>query len=99
MKVNPVGQSVQTQQTQRKGRKTEPASVKQGGDKVEISSEARKLQGTNNLHSVASKSLKNTSDVREDKIAEVRQRIVDGFYDQNNISSSIADKLLKEFGI
>lgn len=99
MKVNQVGQSIHAQQTQRKGRKTESAPVKQSGDKVEISPKARKLQGASNLHSIASKSLKNTSDVREDKIAEVRQRIVDGFYDQNNISSSIADKLLKEFGI
>ena len=99
MKVNQVGQSVQTQQVQRKGRKAESPPAKQKGDKVEISSQARKLQDTKELQAAASKSIKDSPDVRDDKIAEVRQRILDGFYDQSNISSSIADKLLKEFGI
>ena len=100
MKVNQVGQSVQAQQVQRKGRnKPDSPPVKLNGDKVEISSQARKLQDTQGLQAVASKTIKETPDVREDKIAEVRQRILDGFYNQSNISSSIADKLLKEFGI
>lgn len=99
MKVNQVGQSAQAQQIQRKGRKAEAPVVTQKGDKVEISSQARKLQDTQGLQAAASKSIKDSPDVREDKIAEVRQRILEGFYSQNNISSSIADKLLKEFGI
>ena len=99
MKVNQVNQSAQAQQVQRKGRKEETPAVSQKGDKVEISSQARKLQDTQGLQAAASQTIKESPEVREDKIAEVRQRILDGFYDQNNISSSIADKLLKEFGI
>ena len=98
MKVTQVAQSVQTQQVQRKGRKTDAAPVKQG-DKVEISSEARKLQDTTSVKAAASKSIQDTPEVREDKIAEVRQKIQEGFYDQANISTALADKLLKEFGI
>lgn len=99
MKINPVGQSSQAQQVQRKGRNADTPAVSQNNDKVEISSEARKLQDTQGLQAAASRLIKETPDVREDKIAEARQRILDGFYDQSNISSAIADKLLKEFGI
>lgn len=99
IKVSQVAQSVQAQQVQRKGRKTETTPAKQAGDKVEISPEAKKLQDTSNLNGVASKTIKDTPDVREDKIAEIRQKINEGFYDQSNVASTLADKLLKEFGI
>jgi len=99
VKVSQVAQSVQAQQVQKKGRKTEPTPAKQAGDKVEISSEAKKLQDSSNLNSIASKTIKDTPEVREDKIAEVRQKINDGFYDQSNVASVLADKLIKEFGI
>ena len=99
MKVNQVGQSVQTQQVQRKGRKSEASPVKQNGDKVEISSEARKLQNSSGIQATAAKTIRDTSDVREDRIADVRQRIAEGFYNQSNIATALADKLLKEFGI
>jgi len=99
VKVSQVAQSVQAQQVQRKGRKTEPTPAKQAGDKVEISSEAKKLQDSSNLNSIASKTIKDSPEVREDKIDEVRQKINDGFYDESDVSSVLADKLLKEFGI
>ena len=99
MKINPVGQSVHTQQTQRKGRKADAPPAKQKGDKVEISSDAKKLQDTNNFQTAATKAIQEIPDIREDKITEIRQKIADGFYDQENIAFVIADKLLKEFGI
>lgn len=99
IKVSQVAQSVQAQQVQRKGRKTETTPAKQAGDKVEISSEAKKLQDSSNLQSIASKTINGTSEVREDKLDEIRQKIKDGFYDQSSVSSALADKLLKEFGI
>jgi len=99
IKVSQVAQSVQAQQVQRKGRKTETTPAKQAGDKVEISSEAKKLQDTSNLNSIAAKTVKDTPDVREDKITEIREKINEGFYDQDNIATVLADKLLKEFGI
>jgi len=100
MKVNQIAQSIQTQQVQKKGRAPEPAPVQTpGSDKVEISVEARKLQDTQNATAAALNAVKNTPDVREDKIAEVRQKIVEGFYNQSNIATVLADKLLKEFGL
>jgi len=99
MKINQVAQSVQTQQITRKGRKTEAVPVEQKGDKVEISSEARSLSKSNDISTAATQALKDTPDVRNDKIAEIREKVRDGFYNQENISSAIADQLLKEFGI
>ncbi len=99
IKVSSIAQSVQSQQVQRKGRNSEVSPGKQANDKVEISSEARKLQDSSSLQAAATKAVQGASDVRDDKIAKVRQKIADGFYDQQNITSALADKLLKEFDI
>ncbi len=92
IKVSSIAQSVHSQQVQRKGRNSEVSPGKQANDKVEISSEARKLQDSSSFQAAATKAVRGTSDVRDDKIA-------DGFYDQQNIATALADKLLKEFGI
>lgn len=99
MKISNIAHSVQTQQVNKKGRKSEAKPVKQGSDKVEISSKARQLATSNNIAAAASKTVKDVPDVREDRIAEVRERINQGFYNQENIASALADRLLKEFGI
>jgi negative regulator of flagellin synthesis FlgM len=99
IKISSIAQSIQSQQVQRKGRKTEVPSGNQANDKVAISSEARKLQDSSAVHLTATKAVNDVPEVREDKIEEVRQKISDGFYDQANIASVLADKLLREFGI
>ncbi len=99
MKVNSVIQSVQTQQVQKKGKGAEPTAAPKTNDKVEISSEARNLQQSKGIENAAAQKLETVSDVRHDKVSEVREKIKDGFYDQENIASALADTLLKEFGI
>ncbi len=99
MKISGIAQSIQTQQAQKKGRKSDAAPVQQNNDKVEISSEARQLAKSNDLSAVATKAAKEAPDIRSDKINEARERVAQGFYNQENIASVIADKLLQEFGI
>ena len=99
IKVSSIVQSIQSQQVQRKGRKTEVPPGNQANDKVEISSEARKLQDSSAVQSAATQAVNDGPEVRENKIEEVRQKIADGLYDQANIASALADKLLKECGI
>jgi len=99
MKITQVAQSVKTQQVQKKGRKTDAAPVKQSADKVEISTEAKKLSQSNKVSATAAQSIKNAPEVREDKIAEVRERIAEDFYNQKNITTLLADEILKDFGI
>ncbi len=37
-------------------------------------------------------------DVRAERIAEVKNRIENGYYDSNEFSEKLADKLIKDFG-
>lgn len=99
MKVTNIAQSAQTQQVQRKGRKQGPDSVKKTSDKVEISSEAKKLSQSNNISAAAAKSIKNAPEVRQDKLAEIREKIQEGFYNQKDLTTILADNILKEFGL
>jgi len=99
MKITSIAQSVQTQEVQKKGRKPDAPPVQQNGDKVEISSKARELAESNSITEAASGALKDSTDVRSDKIAEARDKIAEGFYNQDNVSSALADRLLKEFGL
>ena len=39
------------------------------------------------------------SDVREDRVAEVRQRLQSGELDRDEVNRVIADRLLEQFGI
>ncbi len=56
-------------------------------DKVEISDFGKEL-------GIAKQAVKSSSDVREDKVAEVKARINDGTYDFS--SSGLADRLLSK---
>jgi anti-sigma28 factor (negative regulator of flagellin synthesis) len=68
-------------------------------DKVEISSEVKKLQKTlSNLKS----ELKNVPDVRGEKVKEVKARMESGFYDKEEnikkVANSISEAGLRPFG-
>ncbi len=59
-------------------------------DKVEISSEVKKLQKTlSNLKS----ELKNVPDVRGEKVKEVKARMESGFYDKEENIKKVADSI------
>jgi anti-sigma28 factor (negative regulator of flagellin synthesis) len=61
-------------------------------DKVEISSEVKKLQETlSNLKS----ELKSVPDVREEKLKDVKARIESGFYDKEENIEKIANSIRK----
>jgi negative regulator of flagellin synthesis FlgM len=64
------------------------ASQKQAGsDQVSLSAEARTLAG-------ARKAVQSAPDVREDKVAAIKQRIADGTY--NVSSEALAQSILKK---
>jgi len=67
------------------GDKTEKSTVK--SDTVEISDTAKQIQE-------AKKQLDNISDVREDKVAQLKSQIENGTYEIN--AEKIADKMIKE---
>jgi len=85
---------------QRKGvsRKADATPVT-NGDKIEISSEARKLQDSQAIYKSAVTALRDSPAVREDKVQEVRDKIEQGYFSSNQIKEDLAEKLLQNFGL
>lgn len=42
---------------------------------------------------------KNAPDVRADRVAQARARVQEGFYNQPEVRSALADRLLRSFGL
>ncbi len=84
MTINRVGSGVSPlSEYPQKGQNTNEAKVasKKVGDKLEISEEAK---------------IKNSESVNASKLAMVDERIANGFYDKEEVISSVADSILKE---
>jgi anti-sigma28 factor (negative regulator of flagellin synthesis) len=60
-------------------------------DKVEFSSEGREL---NRMRQVLMQSAAELSDVREDVVSQIKQKITTGFYNREDVVNSISDKIL-----
>jgi len=67
--------------------------------KPEISSNAQRLSDTEAAASTVKAQVVNTPDVRADKIAEVREKIENGFYNSPEFEDKLAEKLIKDFGL
>lgn len=80
-----------------KGGKT--ARAPQSSDRSEFSSSAQRLSDTNAQFQTISASLSAQPDVRSDKIAEVKTKIEQGYYNSDEFIDKLADKLLNEFGV
>jgi len=64
-------------------------------DTAEISSEAKQLAEEAKLRSILDK----TPDVRQDKIDEVKAKLQNGDYNNEEIMNAVAEKLMKVLGI
>ena len=64
-------------------------------DKLEISDQAKKLQGENSLFNVAQSKLSNISEIRQTKIDEIRGKIASNYYNDDKVISQVAEKLAK----
>lgn len=68
-------------------------------DSLSFSSDARQLNETNADSDIVKTQLSVETDIRPDKIAEVRKKMEDGYYNSPEFIEKLATKLLKEFGI
>lgn len=80
----------------RENRNSETASTTDAGDRVELSNGA---QETRELESRLQNEVRNLPDVREDRVAEVRQRIASGEYNNESVRRVIADRILTQLGL
>ena len=68
-------------------------------DRTTFSSDAQRLSDTKANSDIVSTQLNSEPEIREEKVAEVRKKIADGYYDSPEIIDKIAEKLLSLFGI
>ena len=74
-------------------RKTD--EVKDFNDKAEISLEAKQKLEEAKINSI----LKNTSDIREDKVKEVKEKLQNGEYDREEVINVVAERIMKALGL
>lgn len=87
MRIDAYNQISQVYKTNGKV-KTQKAASTTRSDKVEISEFGKVLQ-------TAKQAVKNSSDIREDKVADIKSRIDNGTYEVSG--ESFADKLLQNY--
>lgn len=68
-------------------------------DKSVFSSSAKHLNETKAQFETIEASLAVQPDIRADKIAEVRQKIDDGYYNSEEFLDKLTTKMMKDFGL
>ena len=68
-------------------------------DRSEFSSNAQRLSETKAHFETISASVAAQPDVRPEKVAEVKHKIEQGYYNSEEFIDKLADKLLAEFGM
>jgi len=91
-------QRTQQENTRRvqENRNRETASATDAGDRVELSNAA---QESRELESRLQNEVRNLPDVRQDRVAEVRERIASGEFDNESVRRVIADRILTQLGL
>jgi flagellar biosynthesis anti-sigma factor FlgM len=80
-------------------KKNESAKAKTpSSDSTEFSSGAQRLSESKAQVNIVAAQLAAQPDVRTDKVAEVKQKIQDGYYNTPEFVDKLADKLAQEFG-
>ncbi|MGM0442878.1 MAG: flagellar biosynthesis anti-sigma factor FlgM [Fibrobacterota bacterium] len=67
-------------------------------DKASLSSGAGKAGSAEANSKMVAARLQAEPDIREDKIAEVKDKIDSGYYDSSQFANKLADKLIEDFG-
>jgi flagellar biosynthesis anti-sigma factor FlgM len=102
MRINTVTEAFKTELRKTENAKKvekNPKAAKAVGDRLEFSSSAQRLSETKANVEVAAAQIASTPDVRPEKIAEVKAKIEQGYYNTDEFIGKLADKLMTEFGI
>ncbi len=76
---------------------SKPEKSERKSDSVSVSKEAKDISSTKASAETTSRRIEALPDVRADKVAEVKERIQNGFYDTEKFRSELAEKLIKTF--
>ena len=87
--INPINNVQGTRRTQ------EPTKTSSLTDTISVSNKAKEMAEMYYMNQVAAE----TPDVREDKIAEIREKLKDPSYLNNAVIASAAEHIMESFGI
>ncbi len=102
MRILPISQTIASEinkvEQSRKLEKTEKSGKVQKSDRSEFSSNAQRLSDTKASVEILAAHVEVQPEIREDKVAEVRRKIQDGFYNSPDFTDKLAEKLMNDFG-
>ncbi len=89
--INPLEESGKSSKSVQTPKSTAPSA----SDSTNISSEARRLQDDAFVKEV----LDRTPDIDMERVAEVKQRLDSGYYENKEVLDVLAEKLIKALGL
>lgn len=103
MRINAITQPLSAElrkvENAKKAEKDSKSSRTIAADRSEFSANATRLSETKAQFETIAASVAAQPDVRTERIAEVKQKIENGFYNSSEFIDKLADKLLVEFGM
>jgi negative regulator of flagellin synthesis FlgM len=98
MDISRINQINQVKQTLKPKKGSEKGKAGQAADKVSISSQAKEMAQLQKTL----KAVNESSDIRQDRVAAVKQKLANGEYDgelSEAVVSRIADKIVESIGL
>jgi flagellar biosynthesis anti-sigma factor FlgM len=103
MRINAVTQPLAAElrkiESSRRTEKETKLAKSSAADHSEFSANAQRLSETKAQFEAITASVEAQPDVRPEKVAEVREKIEQGYYNSDEFIDKLADKLLVEFGM
>jgi flagellar biosynthesis anti-sigma factor FlgM len=103
MRINAVTQPLSAElrkiESARRTEKETKSARSSAADRSEFSANAQRLSETKAQFEAIAASLESQPDIRPEKVAEVREKIDQGYYNSDEFIDKLAGKLLAEFGI
>jgi flagellar biosynthesis anti-sigma factor FlgM len=103
MRINAITQPLSAElrkvESAKKAEKDSKSTRTVAADRSEFSANATHLSETKAQFETIAASVAAQPDVRPERVAEVKQKIDQGYYNSSEFIDKLADKLLVEFGI
>jgi flagellar biosynthesis anti-sigma factor FlgM len=103
MRINAITQPLTAElrkiESSRRMEKETKSARSSAADRSDFSANAQRLSETKAHFEAIAASVEAQPDVRPEKVAEVRQKIEQGYYSSDEFIDKLADKLLAEFGM
>lgn len=83
----------------KKSEKTSSSNAVRGTDSAEFSDDSKKLNAIKADINVVASRVDLVSDVRQERIDDVKSKIKDGYYNSEEFAGKLAEKMIKDFGL